>query len=341
MGELMARQQIGWGLVGASTVAREWMIDAIRAQPANDVVAVMSGDPSRARDYAEANRIPASYTSLAALLADPKVDAVYISTTNELHKAQTLACAAAGKHVLCEKPLALALADARKMVAACAKAGVVMGTNHHLRNAATHRKIRELIQSGAIGTPLFARVFHAVYLPPHLQGWRLNNPSAGAGVILDITVHDADTLRFVLDAEPVEAVAVSQQAGMAKAGLEDGVMAVLRFDNNVLAQLHDAFTVKFAGTGLEVHGTEGSIIARDVMTQRPVGQVALCNSRGKTNVPVVHENLYARALHEFVAAVHGEGAPAATGEDGVRSLATALAVLEASQSGRRVEIKYK
>ena len=337
----MARQQIGWGLVGASTIAREWMIDAIRAQPGNDVVAVMSADPARARDYAQANRIPASYTSLEALLAYPEVDAVYISTTNELHKAQTLACAAAGKHVLCEKPLAVALADAREMVAACAKAGVVMGTNHHLRNAATHRKIRELLQSGAIGTPLYARVFHAVYLPPHLQGWRLNKPSAGAGVILDITVHDADTLRFVLDAEPVEAVAVSQQAGMAESGLEDGVMAVLRFDNNVLAQLHDAFTVKFAGTGLEVHGSEGSILGRDVMTQRPIGRVTLRNAQGETDVPLDHENPYARALRAFVGAIRGEGSPSATGEDGIRSLATALAVLEATRSGRRTAVRFQ
>jgi len=341
MEEPMARQQIGWGLVGASTIAREWMINAIRAQPSNDVVAVMSSDPARARDYAQANRIPATYTSLAALLANPKVDAVYISSTNELHKSQTLACAAAGKHVLCEKPLALTLADAGKMVAACTKAGVVMGTNHHLRNAATHRKIRELIRSGAIGTPLFARVFHAVYLPPHLQGWRLNNPSAGAGVILDITVHDADTLRFVLDAEPVEAVAVSQQAGMAERGLEDGVMAVLRFDNNVLAQLHDAFTLKFAGTGLEVHGTEGSIIGRNVMTQRPVGEVTLRNGGGETTFTLEHENLYVRVLRAFVAAVNGDGQPSATGEDGVRSLATALAVLESCNSGRRIPVRYQ
>src|SRR4026208_821124 len=109
----MARKQMGWGLVGASTIAKEWMMDAIRAQPGNDVVAVMSADAVRAKDYAKANRIHTSYASLAGLLADPDVDAVYISTTNELHKAQTLACAAAGKHVLCEKPLALTLADAR------------------------------------------------------------------------------------------------------------------------------------------------------------------------------------------------------------------------------------
>jgi 1,5-anhydro-D-fructose reductase (1,5-anhydro-D-mannitol-forming) len=327
-------KQIGWGLIGASTIAREWMIDAIRAQPGNAVAALMSTDAQRGAEFAKANGIASSYTSVEALLADPAVDAVYISTTNELHKAQTLAAAAAGKHVLCEKPLALNVADARAMVAACERAGVVMATNHHLRNAASHRKIRELVQSGAIGAPLYARVFHAVYLPPHLQGWRLNKPSTGAGVILDITVHDADTLRFILGAEPLEAMAFSQQAGMAQGGLEDGVMATLRFNNNVLAQVHDAFTVKFAGTGLEIHGSQGSIIGRDVMTQRPIGQVLLRNAQGESEMSLAQENLYARGLRAFVAAVRGEGAPAATGEDGVRSLATALAVLESANTGR-------
>jgi 1,5-anhydro-D-fructose reductase (1,5-anhydro-D-mannitol-forming) len=281
------------------------------------------------------------YTELGQLLADPAVDAVYISTTNELHKAQTLAAAAAGKHVLCEKPLALTLADAREMVTACKQAGVVMGTNHHLRNAATHRKIRELIQSGAIGKPLFVRVFHAVYLPPHLQGWRLTTPNAGGGVILDITVHDADTLRFLLDAEPVEATALSQQAGMASSTLEDGVMAVVRFDNGVLAQLHDAFTVKHAGTGLEIHGTEGSILARNVMTQKPAGEVTLRNASGESQIPIEHDNLYERAVRAFAAAMAGGGAPSASGEDGVRSLATALAVLESSRTGRCTPVRYQ
>ena len=334
-------KRIGWGLIGASTIAREWIVDAIRSQSDNEIVAVMSADSARGKAFAEANRIAASYASVEALLADPKVDAVYISTTNELHKAQTLAAAAAGKHVLCEKPLALTLEDALEMVAACDKAGVVVGTNHHLRNAASHRKIRDLVQSGAVGKPLYARVFHAVYLPPHLQGWRLNKPSAGAGVMLDITVHDADTLRFILGSEPVEAVALSQQAGMAEGGLEDGVMAAVRFDNGTVAQLHDAFTVKFAGTGLEIHGSEGSILGRDVMTQRPIGRVTLRNAQGETDVALDHENLYARVLRAFVGAVRGEGAPSATGEDGVRSLATALAVLEATRTGRRTAVRFQ
>jgi len=323
----------GWGLIGASTIAAEHMIAAIRAQAGHDVVAVASSNAERGKAYAQTHRIPAAYGSIDALLADPAVDAVYISTTNELHRDQVLAAARAGKHVLCEKPLALNLDDALAMVQACRAAGVVMATNHHLRNAATHRKIRDLVREGAIGKPLYARVFHAVHLPPHLQGWRLDKPQAGGGVILDITVHDADTLRFILDAEPVEAIGMSQSAAMAREGLEDGVMAVLRFDNGVLAQLHDAFTVKHAATGIEVHGEQGSIVGRNVMTQRPVGDVMLRNASGEHAVAVDHENLYVRGVASFCAAVRGEGAPAATAEDGVRSLAAALAVVEACRTG--------
>jgi len=323
----------GWGLIGASTIAAEHMIAAIRAQPGHEVVAVASSSATRGRAYADQHRISAAYGSVEALLADPNVQAVYISTTNELHRDQVIAAAAARKHVLCEKPLALNVDDALLMLKACRDAGVVMATNHHLRNAATHRKIRELVHAGSIGKPLFARVFHAVYLPPHLQGWRLDKPQAGGGVILDITVHDADTLRFILGAEPMEAVGLTQSAAMASAGLEDGVMAVLRFDNGVLAQLHDAFTVKHADTGIEIHGEKGSIVGRNVMTQQPVGTVSLRTADGEKPIAIEHENLYTRGVAAFCAAIRGEGTPAATAEDGVRSLATALAVVDACRSG--------
>ena len=328
-------RRLGWGLVGASTIAREWMIDAIRAQPGNEVVAVLSSDAARGAAYAAEHGIAASVTAIDALLADPAVDAVYISTTNELHAAQAIAAARAGKHVLCEKPLALTLAEAQASIDACRSAGVVLATNHHLRNAASHQAIRRLVREGAIGTPLFARVFHAVALPEHLQGWRLHKPGAGGGVILDITVHDADTLRFILDAEPIEAVALTQLRGP----VEDGVMAVLRFDNGVLAQLHDAFNVAHAGTGIEIHGSAGSIVGRNVMTQRPVGEVWLRTASGERAVPLEPHNLYVHSLARFNAAVRGEGAPAATGEDGLRSLAAALAVVEASRTGQRTPVR--
>ncbi len=326
-----------WGLIGASTIAKEWVIGAIRAT-GGEVVSVMSTNAERGKAYAAENGIGKWVTDIDTLVNDPDIDAVYISTTNELHRDQTLAAAKAGKHILCEKPLALSLDDARAMVEAAKEAGVVMATNHHLRNAASHRAMREAIKAGRIGTPLSARVFHAVYLPPHLQGWRLDKPQAGGGVILDITVHDADTLRFVLDDDPVEAIAFSQTGGMGKAGLEDAVMGVLRFKNGVIAQFHDGFTTKFAETGLEVHGTEGSLIGRNVMTQRATGTVTLRDADGEHELPLDQRNLYETALAAFHAAAAGKGAPSATGEDGVWSLATGLAVVEAARSGSAVKI---
>lgn len=327
-----------WGLIGASTIAKEWVISAIRAT-GGEVVSVMSTSAERGRAYAAEQGIARSVTTLDALVNDPDIDAVYISTTNELHRDQALAAAKAGKHILCEKPLAMALEDARAMVQAAKDAGIVMATNHHLRNAATHRAMREAIKAGRIGTPLAARVFHAVYLPPHLQGWRLDKPEAGGGVILDITVHDADTLRFVLDSDPVEAIAFAQAGGMGKAGLEDAVMGVLRFKNGVIAQFHDGFTTKFAETGLEVHGTDGSLIGRNVMTQRAAGTVTLRDASGEHDLPLDHRNLYETALSAFHAAVAGKGRPSATGEDGIWSLATGLAVVEAARTGRTVRIE--
>jgi 1,5-anhydro-D-fructose reductase (1,5-anhydro-D-mannitol-forming) len=331
-------RQTGWGLIGASNIARQYMVEAIRAQPGHEVVAVMSSSAERSRGFAAELKIPSAYDSLDAMLADPAVHVVYISTTNELHAAQAIAAAKAGKHVLCEKPLALTVDDALEMARACRDAGVLLATNHHLRNAATHRKIRELIAAGAVGEPLFARVFHAVYLPPSLQGWRLDKPQAGGGVILDITVHDVDTLRFLLGAEPAEAVGMSQSAFLGKQGLEDGAMSVLRFDNGVLAQLHDAFTTKYAGHGIEIHGDAGSIVGRNVMSQQPVGDVLLRNDAGETAVPVNHESLYVRGVAAFCAALEGQGEPAATAQDGIRSLAAALAVAEACRLGALVRI---
>ncbi|MGH7067132.1 MAG: Gfo/Idh/MocA family protein [Acetobacteraceae bacterium] len=327
----------GWGLIGASTIAREWVIGAIRAT-GGEVISLFSSDPVRAQSFAAAAAIPQVASDLGTLLQNPAIQAVYISTTNEQHVAQTLAAAAAGKHVLCEKPLGLTLDEARRMVAACRARNVVLATNHHLRNAATHRALQAAIAKGQIGRPLFARVFHAVFLPPHLQGWRIKDRRKGAGVVMDITVHDADTLRFVLGDEPLSVAAMTAHGGLGEGTIEDGVMGVLRFQSGLLAQFHDAFTVKFATTGFEVHGSEGSLIATDCMTQRPIGRVVLRGAGREQELALQHENLYERGLRNFHAAIAGTGQPSADGTDGVRSLAVALAVLEAAASGRETAI---
>lgn len=198
--------------------------------------------------------------------------------------------------------------------------------------------MRDAIAAGRIGKPIAARVFHSVYLPPHLQGWRIEKPEAGGGVVLDITVHDADTLRFVLNDDPVEITALTQSSGMASVGLEDQAMCAWRFKSGVIAQSHEGFTTPYAGTGFEVHGTEGSLLARDVMTQKPIGSVILRTAKGEEELSFDREDLYKRSLRAFHAAIRGEGQPSATGEDGVWSLAAAEAALTSARTGRTVAI---
>jgi 1,5-anhydro-D-fructose reductase (1,5-anhydro-D-mannitol-forming) len=273
------------------------------------------------------------------LLRRRDIDAVFVGTTNDLHSSQTLAALEAGKHVLCEKPLALTLADARAMVTTAERNGVVLGTNHHLRHSGAHRAMRSAIKDGRIGQPLAAKLVHAAYLPKHLHGWRLRDRTAG-GVILDFAAHDADTLRFILGEDPLEVSALAQSLGMTSADLEDGAVTISRFSSQLVAVTHDAFTTGFAEGGVDVDGTEGTLIARDTMTQRPLGTLVLRNAKGERSIEFDREGLYIRGVREFQNLVRGHGSSAATGVDGLKSLAFALAARKAVSEQRVCRIDY-
>ena len=322
-----------WALIGASDIAATRMVPAMRAL-GHDIHAVCSGDAERARAWARTHGIATGTASLDEALAD--VDAVYISSTNDKHAAQARAAIDAGRHVLCEKPLALTVDDALAMVDAARATGVVLATNHHLRNAPVHRVLRQLLHDGEIGRLLAVRVAHAVLLPRRLRGWRIDAAAPGSGVVLDITVHDIDTVRFVTGLEPRTVTAVGAAQG---GNVVDAVMVAARLDADVLLQTHDAFTVKHAGTGFELHGTDGSLIGIDAMTQDPDGSVVLRRSGTDVEIDIPdRDDLYIRGLDAFATAVRGTGAPAATGEDGVRSLVAALAVAESLQAGSTVAV---
>ncbi|WP_240484585.1 Gfo/Idh/MocA family protein [Pseudoponticoccus marisrubri] len=330
---------MNWALFGASTIASQYMISAIRAN-AGQVSWVVSGSRDRAERYARDNGIARGTSEMEEALNDPSVDAVYISSTNEKHKDQALAAIAAGKHVLCEKPLAMTLSDAARMVAAAREKGVTLMVNHHLRCAGSHRAIRKLIAEGAIGALRSVRVFHAVHLPEHLRGWRLDNPGAGGGVVLDMTVHDTDTVRFLLGEDPVSVTAETDATGMG-AGVEDSAMSVWRMQSGTMVFSHVSFNHPFGTTGVEIHGSDGAIFAPGVISQDPKGEVWLTTSEGRREITFDRGNLYDSVLVEFGKAVRGEAHSGATGLDGVKSLAVALAVREAARTGQRQPLQFE
>ncbi len=330
---------MNWALIGASTIASENMIGAIRAQSGAEIGWVVSGSAEHAASYAEAHDIPRWTVDLAEALADPQVQAVYISSTNEKHHGQALAAIAAGKHVLCEKPMALSRSEAEEMIVAARDAGVVLAVNHHLRSSAAIRAIRRLLDDGALGQLRSMRIFHAVALPRNLYGWRLDQPAAGGGVIADITVHNADTARFLLQEDPQFVVAEKAMTGLGQ-GVEDSAMSVWTMPSGVMVYSHESFTHPFARSGLEIHGSEGSLYARGVMQEGPDGAIELVTAQGSQPVSYDWRGAYDAVVADFMQAAAEGRAPAASGVDGLRSLMVAEAVRRAAMTGKRQAPEY-
>ena len=330
-------QPLRWALVGASDIAATKVLPAIRAI-GHSAVVVRSGDAEHADRWAAEHDVPEAVTDLRAALERDDVDAVYVSSVNARHYEQVEAAAAAGKHVLAEKPLALSLDDARSMVAACESAGVVMATNHHLPASPTHRALKKAVREGAVGDVRALRVHHAVQLPQRLAGWRIDDPEGG-GVVLDVTVHDAAAVAAILGTAGRSVMAVGLNQDNDPAGPFDAVMTSIEWEGGVLVQTHDAYNNPHLPTSLHVLGTEGALVAEDCNTGDSVGSVALWRDHKAEPVDVgPRDDLYEVTVRAFGAAVAGEGDVVVSGPDGVRSLAVSLAALESLRTGARAVV---
>ncbi len=198
----MTDRRLRWGVLSTASIARNKWIPGVRRSPAqrSDVVAIASRDGTAGRRAADELAIPRAHDSYEALLADPDVDAVYIPLPNHLHVEWTLAAARAGKHVLCEKPLALTSADAQRMVEACDAAGVQLMEAFMYRLHPSWLAVRELVASGRIG-PLTSIQSWFSYYNDDAANIR-NIAAAGGGALFDIGCYCVNLSRMLFDGEP-------------------------------------------------------------------------------------------------------------------------------------------
>lgn len=326
-----------WALIGASDIASTRVIPALRLA-GQEILGVMSSNAERAEHYATVHNLLRHSDQLDELLSWP-IDAVYISSTNELHASQAIAAAVSGKHILCEKPLTIDLVQGAQMVAQAQMHGVVLGTNHHIRASGVHEKIREIVNGGELGDIYLARVNHAVGLSERLRGWRLSGESQGGGVVWDIVVHNVDTLRADLQSDVVEVTALAATGELAQSGIQDLTSCSFRFANGVIATTCESYLVPFSRTSLEIHGSLGSLVAIDVLRQDPIGDIIISNSTGRRDVVVEdRENLYVKTIRRFEQACHGNGEPFSTGADGLMAATCAAGVLISARDKRTVAI---
>ena len=269
--------RLGWGLVGCGWVATDYVAPAIVAAGNGRLVGVF--DPNAAAMETLAARSggnPAQHPSLASLLADPEVQAVYVATPNHLHASIVASCARAGKAILCEKPMATCFADAEAMVAAAEAAGVPYATAFDQRFHPAHRWLRDRVAAGDLGVVTQARIHYACWLPGDWAGdnWRVDPARAGGGAMIDLAPHGVDLLEVLLGDEWAELFAIKQRM-VHDYAVDDGAILAGRFVGGALATLHVAYNCSdsFPRRTLELVGTKGMAIATDTMGQTPGGRI--------------------------------------------------------------------
>jgi xylose dehydrogenase (NAD/NADP) len=200
----MHTSKLRWGILGCSAIAKGSFIPGVRQSQTGIVQAIASRNFDKAKAAAEAYDIPTFYGTYAELLADEDIDAVYIPLPNHLHSEWTIRAAAAGKHVLCEKPISLTAAEALTMVKACEEAGVLLSEAYMFRHHPRYQIMQEVIHSGEIGG---IRGIHSTYSCNHShmkENVRFHR-FMGGGSLYDLGCYPINAARFLLDQEPLAA----------------------------------------------------------------------------------------------------------------------------------------
>ncbi len=332
------------GLVGAQFIGNVY-VHALQRVPDADLVAVAS--PNSAAQFAELYNISGHYRGYQSMLANADIDAVLIATPNDLHHEICLAAAAAGKHVLCEKPLALSLAQADEMIAACERAGVVLMYAENLLFAPMYNRVRALARRGDIGAPFLVKQMQShggPYAP-----WFWDVERAGGGVLLDMGCHSIHSICWTMGAWPDAVTAtLGRYAHADKTKGEDHSTVLLHFPGGALGIAENSWAMPGGEDRLEVYGPNGRLTANlergpaIAMYTAPSADSA-ANAQGAWQYPSYDEAWqfgFPQELQHFVDIVAGRETLRSSGADGRRVLEIICAAYESAHLGQRVELPF-
>jgi 1,5-anhydro-D-fructose reductase (1,5-anhydro-D-mannitol-forming) len=333
--KLVDSQTLGWGIVGLGNIASGQIAPAIAACRNCTLAAVTSRDQGRAEEFAHKHGAAHAYDDYANMLADPDVQIVYIATPNALHAEQVVAAAKAGKHVLCDKPLATNVPDAQRAVDECRNAGVRLGVMFQTRNHDGLAEAAELVRSGGIGKVVVAEVEMSAgrNLP---KGWRTDPGLAGLGTLNNIGVHAFDVLRYLLGSEVTEVVAlVDSEPGF---DVDTTALALLRFASGALAYVNANQSVPNQRDDIVIYGSEGRIVGSNLSRPARDGTLSLISREGTREFAASSHDAYRHTVDAFAHAVlHGHD-PSPSGEDGLRSVELSAAIAESIREHRVVAL---
>jgi predicted dehydrogenase len=327
-------ERIGWGLVGCGDIANKRVAPALKLAAGSQLRACIRKNPGLLREFQLRHQIPQAYMDYSELLDDPEIDAVYLATPVFLHCPQTIMAAKKGKHVLCEKPMAMDSQECRRMIEACRSRGVKLGIAYYRRFFPIVLKIKELLEHGSIGEPILVRVT----LIEHTQGaleapasWRFIPDQGGGGLLMDMVSHRLDLLAMLFGCP--HSVSAVTDTRVFRIAVEDTGSLLIRFASGVHALAFASHCVRFPLDDFEVFGTRGHLKVSplngsELQLVADKSEIFCLPKAGNVHLPLIED--FNRALFE-------NRDPLVTGEEGMKASLILEAAYRSAQSGEVVK----
>jgi 1,5-anhydro-D-fructose reductase (1,5-anhydro-D-mannitol-forming) len=307
---------VRFGIVGFGLHAEKRMMPAFAQARNCKVTALSRRTAAKAQESSRQWNVPLAFDSAATLAQSPEVDAVFVTTPNNCHLSDVMAAIAAGKPVLCEKPLAMNAGEAREMVQLAGRANVLFGVAHVFRFEDSVLRLRDRLVTGQIGRPIFARSeFSFPGGADHPRKWLHDLDVAGGGPIADIGVHCIDTLRFILDDEVVQVSARGQYDNLS-GRMEAAAALTLEFSQATLGAVLVSYRIEYR-TPLEIVGDQASLYADHCLNvEKPINLQLLRGQQVLESETVSNQLAYTRMVDEFADAVEGKKQFSVPGQEG-------------------------
>ena len=340
---------VGWGIISTGRHPDVKVVPAMKLAGDTRVAAVYSRDMGRAEAFAQKHSIPNAYDSVDALLRDPGVDAMFISSPNSLHAPHTITAAKPGKHVLVEKPMAVSVAEAVDMVRAARDNGVKLGVGFHLRHHPGHKKVRELMEQGVLGSISMIQGQwclgqRGIGNPPPRTGlsawWGDPEMMGGASTLMGTGVHVMDLLQYLMG-QPIKEVAALTDGQTAGRPLEQAATVAIRFEDGTIGTICVGRRMPDTENDAMIYGSDGRIALRGTVWEAITGNLDVVSET--VNLSESYDSdlltLYRLQTEAFNRAVQGGEEFHASGEDGLSVVQVTRAIIESASTGRAVKIE--
>lgn len=322
---------VRWGILGTAHINRA-VIPHLKTAPRHRLVAVASRDADRAVAYAREWEIPRAFGQYDALLHSGEIDAVYVSLPNALHVEWTLRAIGAGRHVLCEKPLALTVADVDRVAAAASRAGVVVAEAFMYRHHPQTWRVLELVHLGALGRVRYVRGSFSFW-QSRPDDVRLD-PALGGGCLWDVGCYPVSYARAVIGSEPES---VFGWRALGRSGVDEAFVGQLQFHGDVVAQFDASFRAPYR-TQLEIVGDDGMLEVEHPFKPVEGRPLRLRTSDGTECIDVDAQPTYLGELEDLADAVLLGRTPRVTLADSRANIAALVSLHQSAALGRPVAL---